>query len=68
MDCGLLAQGIVEACKQDPLRVPLIVRMEGTNVDIGKNILKESKLNIITADTMADGAEQAVQAAYSTKK
>jgi len=63
MDCGLLAQGLVEACKQDPLRVPLVVRMEGTNVDLGKKILKDSGLNIITADTMSDGAIKAVQAA-----
>lgn len=63
MDCGVLAQGIVHACKKDPLRVPLVVRMEGTNVDVGKKILKESGLAIITADTMADGAEKAIQAA-----
>lgn len=63
MDCGVLAQGIVEASKKDHVRVPLIVRMEGTNVEIGKNILKESGLNIVTADTMADGAIQAVKAA-----
>lgn len=63
MDCGLLAQGIVEACTQDPLRVPLVVRMEGTNVENGKKILKEANLNIITADTMADGAEKAIKAA-----
>lgn len=63
MDCGVLAQGIVEACMYDPLRVPLVVRMEGTNVEVGKMILKESGLNIITADTMADGAEKAINAA-----
>ncbi len=63
MDCGVLAHGIVEASKIDRVRVPLIVRMEGTNVDIGKKVLKESGLNIITVDTMANGAIKAVEAA-----
>lgn len=63
MDCALLARGIVEASKKDQLTVPLVVRMEGTNVESGKKILKESGLNIITADTMADGALRAVKAA-----
>lgn len=63
MDCGVLAKGIVQASKEDRVIVPLIVRMEGTNVEIGKKILKESGLNIITADTMSDGALKAVQAA-----
>lgn len=61
MDCGVLAQGIVDASKEIKLRVPLIVRMEGTNVEIGKKILKESGLDIITAETMDDGAIKAVR-------
>lgn len=67
MDCGVLAHGIVEASKQDQVHVPLIVRMEGTNVEIGKNVLQESGLNILTADTMADGAIKAVKAAKEHK-
>jgi succinyl-CoA synthetase beta subunit len=63
MDCGVLAEGIIHATKQDGIRVPLIVRMEGTNVEVGKKLLKESGLNIITADTMAEGAIKAVEAA-----
>lgn len=63
MDCGVLAEGIVYASKIDKVSVPLVVRMEGTNVEIGKKILKESGLNIITADTMEDGAIKAVKAA-----
>ncbi len=63
MDCGVLAEGIVHACQLEHLRVPLVVRMEGTNVDIGKERLKNSGLNIITADTMAEGAIKAVEAA-----
>ncbi len=60
MDCGVLAQGIVAASKEG-VPVPLIVRMEGTNVEIGKKILAESGLGIITADDMADGAQKAVK-------
>ncbi|MCH9609813.1 MAG: Succinate--CoA ligase [ADP-forming] subunit beta [Chlamydiales bacterium] len=60
MDCGVLAEGIVAASKEG-VHVPLVVRMEGTNVEIGKKILKESGLDIITADTMADGAIKAVK-------
>lgn len=67
MDCGVLAKGIAAATKTDKVNVPLIVRMEGTNVEIGKKVLEESKLNIITADTMADGAIKAVEAAKGKK-
>lgn len=63
MDCAVLASGIVEASKRDKVTVPLIVRMEGTNVKRGKEILKESGLNIITADTMAEGAIKATESA-----
>lgn len=63
MDCHVLAQGIVEAAKEDQVKVPLIIRMEGTNVEAGKRVLKESGLKIIIVDTMADGAIKAVQAA-----
>ena len=63
MRCDVLATGVVQAAKEMQLRVPVIVRMEGTNVEIGKQILAESGLNIITASDMADGAKKAVQAA-----
>ncbi|MFZ0565846.1 MAG: ADP-forming succinate--CoA ligase subunit beta [Chlamydiales bacterium] len=63
MDCGVLAKGIVEASKEDHVAVPLIVRMEGTNVEEGKEVLDRSGLNIIIADTMADGAIKAVESA-----
>ena len=63
MRCDVLATGVVQAAKEMQLRVPLVVRMEGTNVEIGKQILAESGLNIITATDMADGAKKAVQAA-----
>lgn len=60
MKCDIIANGIVAAAKDLGLDVPLIVRLEGTNVDLGKDILKNSKLNIISADSMSDGAQKAV--------
>jgi succinyl-CoA synthetase beta subunit len=61
--CDVLAEGVVTAAREVGLKVPLVVRMEGTNVDQGKNILAASKLDIISADDMADGARKAVAAA-----
>jgi len=63
MKCDVIAQGVVTAAKQTSLPVPLIVRLEGTNVEIGKKILAESGLPIISANNMADAAEKAVKAA-----
>lgn len=60
MKCDVIATGVVEAAKQVGLQVPLVVRLEGTNVDLGKQILNESGLNIIAAESMADGAEKIV--------
>jgi succinyl-CoA synthetase beta subunit len=63
MRCDVLAQGVVEASRQVGVTVPLVVRMEGTNVEKGKQIIAESGLGIITASDMADGAKKAVEAA-----
>lgn len=60
MKCDIIAEGVVEASKQVGLTLPLVVRLEGTNVELGKKILKESGLNITSADSMADGAEKIV--------
>ena len=60
MKCDVIAEGVVEAAKQVGLQVPLVVRLEGTNVDLGKKILNESGLNIVSAESMADGAEKIV--------
>lgn len=60
MRCDVIANGVVEAAKQVGLDRPLVVRLEGTNVDLGKQILKESGLNIVAADSMADGAQKIV--------
>ncbi|MBM7586817.1 succinyl-CoA synthetase beta subunit [Bacillus pakistanensis] len=61
MKCDIIATGVVEAAKQVDLTVPLVVRLEGTNVDLGKDILKKSGLNIIAAESMADGAQKIVE-------
>ena len=58
--CDFIAQGVVEAAKQVGLTVPLVVRLEGTNVEIGKEILRNSGIEIVVADSMADGAETIV--------
>jgi succinyl-CoA synthetase beta subunit len=60
--CDVLAEGVVQAARETGLRVPLVVRMEGTNVEQGKKILADSKLDIITASDMQDGARKAVDA------
>ena len=62
MQCDVLAQGVVEAAKQVKLSIPLVVRMEGTNVDKGKKILAESGIKVIAAADMADAARRVTQA------
>ncbi|KAJ1397855.1 Succinyl-CoA synthetase-like [Sesbania bispinosa] len=62
--CDVIASGIVNAAKQVALKVPVIVRLEGTNVDQGKRILKESGMALITAEDLDDAAQKAVKAAY----
>lgn len=63
MRCDIIAEGIVTAANKLGITVPLICRLEGTNVDMGKEILKKSGLNIIAAEDMADAAHKAVNAA-----
>ena len=63
MKCDVIAEGIVQAAREVQLTVPLVVRLEGTNVQIGKRILTDSKLAVISADNMADAAQKAVNAA-----
>jgi succinyl-CoA synthetase beta subunit len=61
MRCDVIANGVVEAAKQLGLDKPLVVRLEGTNVELGKKILNESGLNIVAADSMSDGAQKIVE-------
>ena len=63
MKCDVIAQGIIDAAKTVNLSVPLVVRLEGTNVDRGKQLLKESGLALIAADDLADAAQKVVAAA-----
>src|SRR5947208_3218147 len=65
MRCDVIAQGIINAAKAVQLSVPLVVRLEGTNVEKGKQLLKESDVTLITADDLADAAEKAVTSAKS---
>ncbi len=62
MRCDVLAQGLVEAAKETNLSVPLVVRLAGTNVELGKEILKKSNLKIISANNLADAAEKIIEA------
>jgi succinyl-CoA synthetase beta subunit len=62
MLCDVLAQGVVDAAREVKLSVPLVVRMEGTNVDKGKQILKDSGIKVIAASDMADAARRVVEA------
>ena len=61
MKCDVLAQGVVEAAKETNLSVPLVVRLAGTNVELGKQILKKSNLKIISANNLADAAKKIVE-------
>lgn len=62
MDCNIIANGIVEAAKETSLSLPLVVRLEGNNVQAGKKTLADSGLKVITGDSMADAAQKIVQA------
>ncbi|MEO1248533.1 MAG: ADP-forming succinate--CoA ligase subunit beta [Pseudomonadota bacterium] len=62
MRCDVIAEGVVAAAREVSLQVPLVVRLEGTNVDLGKRILAESGLPILSADNLADAAEKIVKA------
>lgn len=63
MRCDIIAEGIMTAVKEVGIKIPVVVRLEGTNVDLGKKMLRESGLNIISAENLTDAALQAVKAA-----
>jgi succinyl-CoA synthetase beta subunit len=63
MRCDVIATGVVEAVQQVGLDVPLVVRLEGTNVDLGRQIIEESGLNVVSASNMRDGARRIVELA-----
>ncbi len=62
MRCDIIAEGVVAAAREVSLEVPLVVRLEGTNVDKGRKILNESGLTIVSANDLADAAEKVVKA------
>lgn len=62
MRCDVIAEGVIAAVKEVGLQVPLVVRLEGTNVELGKDIIKNSGLNVIAADDLKDGAQKIVKA------
>ena len=63
MRCDIVASGVVEAAKKMGIKVPVVVRLEGTNVEKGQGILRDSGLNFLVANGMKDAAEQVVAAA-----
>jgi len=68
MRCDVIAEGVVSAAREVDLRVPLVVRLEGTNVELGKQILRDSGLPIVSADHLADAASKVVAAVNNTAK
>jgi len=66
MKCDVIAEGVIAAVKETNLAVPLVVRLEGTNVDLGKKIIAESGLNVIPADDLDDAAQKIVNAVKGT--
>src|SRR4051812_19854543 len=66
MKCDIIAEGVVAAVKEVGLKVPLVVRLEGTNVELGKEIIAKSGLNVISADDLDDAAQKIVKAVKET--
>jgi succinyl-CoA synthetase beta subunit len=62
MKCDVIAEGVVAAVKEVGLRVPLVVRLEGTNVEQGKDIIAKSNLNVVSAEDLDDAAQKIVKA------
>src|SRR5256714_15147186 len=62
MKCDIIAEGVVAAVREVGLRVPLVVRLEGTNVELGKEIIAKSNLNVTSADDLDDAAQKIVKA------
>ena len=61
MRCDIIAKGIISAVKEVGVKIPIVVRLEGTNVELGKEILKKSNLNIISANSLTDAAKKSVE-------
>ena len=68
MRCDVIAEGVIAAVKEVGLKVPLVVRLEGTNVDLGKQIIRDSKLNVTPADDLDDAAQKIVKAVQDARQ
>ncbi len=68
MRCDIIAEGVLAAVKELSLNVPLVIRLEGTNVELGKKIIKESGLNVISGDDLEDAATKIVKAVKDLAK
>jgi succinyl-CoA synthetase beta subunit len=68
MRCDVIAEGVIAAVKEVGLQVPLVVRLEGTNVELGKKIIRDSGLNVISADDLDDAAQKVVKAVQAAGK
>jgi succinyl-CoA synthetase beta subunit len=68
MRCDVIAEGVIAAVKEVGLQAPLVVRLEGTNVELGKKIIRESGLNVISADNLDDAAQKIVKAVQAAGK
>jgi succinyl-CoA synthetase beta subunit len=62
MKCDIIAEGVIAAVKEVGLQVPLVVRLEGTNAELGKKIINDSGLNVVSADDLDDAAKKIVAA------
>jgi succinyl-CoA synthetase beta subunit len=67
MKCDVIAEGVIAAVKEVGLTAPLVVRLECTNVELGKKIIRESGLNVISADNLDDAAQKIVNAVRSAR-
>jgi succinyl-CoA synthetase beta subunit len=68
MRCDVVAEGVVAAAREVGIRVPVVVRLEGTNVELGQEVLRSSNLPLIVADGMKDAAEKVVAAARAARE
>jgi succinyl-CoA synthetase beta subunit len=68
MKCDVIAEGVVAAVREVGLHVPLVVRLEGTNVELGKEIIRKSNLDVTPADDLDDAAQKIVKAVRGTAR
>jgi succinyl-CoA synthetase beta subunit len=67
MDCAVIAQGVIHAANELKIKIPIVVRLEGTNVDEGRRLFKEAHLNIVSAENLETAAKLAVKHGHTGK-